>query len=117
MFEPAALFEATDWLAAQGNQHEIVLAAKPTAEIVGIRTPLRLYYGHSMETLYFEEKAEQVEAFYTGLQPATWLNDNQIDWVILGPYESVWREIPFDYPNLKIAYKNDLVTIYRVSQP
>ncbi len=117
MFEPAALVQAADWLNKIGTSEQVVLAAEPTAQLIAIRTHLRLYFGHVMETLYYAEKAQAVENFYRGKQPAGWLKTQGIDWVIFGPHEKLWGQHAPDSPNLQIAFQNELVTIYRVVSP
>jgi hypothetical protein len=117
LFEKAALVQAVDWLHENSIPDQVVLASEPTAQLVAIRIPIKLYFGHAMETLRYAEKAQAVERFYRGQQPASWLASQEINWVILGPHEKAWRPFPLDLPNLKIAYQNDLVTIYQVIVP
>jgi len=116
-FEPTALFDAADWLNKNGTSQQVVLAAEPTAQLIAMRTPLKLYFGHAMETLFYAEKSQAVANFYQGKQPANWLDTQGITWVIFGPHEKIWREQPPDFPNLKISYQNELVIIYRVISP
>ncbi|MGC1379205.1 MAG: hypothetical protein WA821_23445 [Anaerolineales bacterium] len=117
LFEPAALVQATDWLNENGAPDQVVLAAEPTAQLIAIRTHLKLYFGHVMETLHYAEKAQAVERFYRGEQPAAWLQAQGITWVIFGPHEKPWGQFPPGLPNLKVAYQNDDVTIYKVVSP
>jgi hypothetical protein len=116
-FEPAALFDAVDWLGQHGTPKDVVLASEPTAQMVAIRTPLRLYFGHEMETLHYSDKARDVENFYRGLQPESWLENLPVTWVVFGPYEREWSLLPPRSSRLKLAYQNDLVIIYRVVSP
>jgi hypothetical protein len=116
-FEPAALVQAVDWLGQHGTPNDVVLAAEPTAQLIAIRTPLRLYFGHPMETLHYDDKEREVENFYRGLQPESWLENLPVTWVMFGPHEREWSSSPPDSPRLKLAYQNDLVTIYRVISP
>jgi hypothetical protein len=117
LFEPVALVEATDWLGEHGTPEQIVLASQQTAHLIGMRTPLKLYFGHEMETLHFIQKAQMVEGFYRREQSATWLEDQGISWIIFGPHEKRWGESPPDMTNLEVAYQNDAVTIYEVVTP
>ena len=117
LFEPAALVQAVDWLGQHGGPDEVVLTAEPTAELIGMRTSLRLYFGHKIETLYYDDKAREVGNFYRGLQPESWLESLPVTWVVFGPYEREWSSSPPRSPRLKLAYQNDLVTIYRVVSP
>jgi hypothetical protein len=117
LFEPAALVQAVDWLGQNGNANEVVLASEPTAQLVAMRTPLRLYFGHEMETLHFAAKAREVEAFYRGQQPESWLASLPVTWVVFGPHEREWSASPPHSPRLKLAYQNEQVSIYRVGSP
>ena len=117
LFEPAALVQAVDWLGKNGSPNDVVLAAEPTALLVAIRTPLRLYSGHAMETLNYAEKSQAVQRFYQGEQPSRWLVAQGITWVIFGPHEAEWRQTPLDSSGMENAYHNDQVIIYRVSHP
>jgi hypothetical protein len=106
-----------DWLAKNGTSEDVVLASEPTSQLVAIRTPLRLYFGHEVETLHFDEKSQEVERFYRGEQAPVWLQAKGITWVILGPHETEWRGIPLEPAGVEIAYQNSLVTIYRITYP
>lgn len=116
LFEPVGLFQAMDWLAQNGKPDDIVLASEPTAQLVAMRTPLRLYFGHEMETLYFDDKARQVQDYYRGTQPSSWLNGLPVTWVIYGPHESEWGRPPAS-PELQVAYDHNGVVIYRLNRP
>ncbi len=117
LFEPAALVQAVDWLKQNGSPNEIVFASQPTAQMVAVHTPLRLYFGHEMETLHFDDKALDVENFYRGLQPENWLESLPVHWVIFGPHEREWSQLPPNSSRLEPAYQNDSVIIYRVAAP
>ena len=116
-FEPTSLVQAVDWLGKNGAPSDVVLAAEPTSLLVAIRTPLRLYSGHAMETLHYLEKTQAVERFYQAEQPSGWLEAQGIQWVIYGPHEAeLWQATP-EFSGMKIAYRNNRVTIYRVPGP
>lgn len=117
LFDPVALVQAVDWLGQHGAPDEVALASEPTAQLIAIRTPLRLYFGHEMETLYYDDKALAVENFYRGLQPNGWLESLGVTWMVYGPNEKQWGALPLERAGLKIVYQNNLVTIYRVGSP
>ena len=117
MFEPAPLVEAVDWLGAHAKPDDVALGAQPTMEFIAMRTPLRLYAGHPMETLRYDEKMVQVENFFRGRQPETWLQSASVNWVVLGPHERQWAAGWLPNTHLEIAFENKLVTIYRVVSP
>jgi hypothetical protein len=113
-FEPAALVQAVDWLGRNGAANDVVLAADPTSQLVAIRTPLRLFSGHEMETLHYEEKTEAIQRFYNGDQSNGWLEAQGINWVILGPHERKNIQGSPDITSLQLAYQNDLVSVFKV---
>jgi hypothetical protein len=117
LFEPAALIQGTDWLEKNGRPNEVVLASAPTAQLIARHTTLRFYFGQEFETLHYADKALQVESFYRGLQPQSWLDGLPVTWVVFGPYEKKWAQSLPAWPELKVAYQNDQVTIYRVILP
>jgi hypothetical protein len=111
LFEPVALVAAVDWLGENSAPDDVVLATEPTAQLVAIRTPLRLFFGHEMETLHYREKSQMVEQFYRGGRPADWLAAEGVDWVVFGPHEKEWGQVSL---NLPVAFQNDQVVIYKV---
>jgi hypothetical protein len=117
LFEPTDLVQAVDWLGKHGSPADVVLAAEPTSQLVAIRTPLRLYFGHEMETLHYEEKSQAVQRFYQGESPPGWLEAQGITWVIFGPNEAEWLQTPLESPGMKIAYQNQSVIVYRILHP
>ena len=117
LFQPTELVQAVDWLGMNGGSNDVVLASQPTSLLVAIRTPLRLYSGHVMETLNYAEKSQAVQRFYQGEQPAGWLETQGITWVIFGPYEEGWQPALLDSSRLEVAYRNSQVIIYRVANP
>ena len=117
LFEPTVLVKAVDWLGKNGRPADVVLASAPTSQLVAIRTPLRLYFGHEMETLNYGEKSQAVQRFYQGESPSGWLEAQGITWVILGPNEAEWQQTPLESPELKIAYQNQSVIVYKIIHP
>jgi len=117
LFQPTELVQAVDWLGMNGGSNDVVLASQPTSLLVAIRTPLRLYSGHVMETLNYAEKSQAVQRFYQGEQPAGWPETQGITWVIFGPYEEDWQPALLDSSRLEVAYRNSQVTVFRVAYP
>jgi len=117
LFEPTGLVQAVRWLGKNGSSNDVVLDAEPTALLVAIQTPLRLYSGHAMETLYYDKKSQAVHLFYQGGQSAGWLQAQGITLVIFGPHEADWQQTPLVPSGMKLAYRNDQASIYRVDPP
>jgi hypothetical protein len=116
-FEPTKLVQAVDWLGKNGASEDVVLASEPTSILVAIRTPLRLFSGHTMETLHYVEKVQALQRFSKAEQPSGWLGSQGITWVVFGPHERDWVVAATDPPGMEIAFRNDQVRIYRVIQP
>ena len=115
-FYPRDLESALVWLDENANPNDFVLADIKTSQLVAQRTGLKVYVGHEMETLHFDNKKSIMNDYYKGNAPADWLKQTPIQWVIYGPYE---QEISIFFtasPEMEIAYKNDSVTIYKVNR-
>lgn len=111
-FYPAELDRALIWLKANAAPEDFVLSRAETGQLIAQRAGLRVFLGHEMETLHFEEKLVQVESFYNGDAPADWLTQAGVDWVIYGPYEQ--QIAPGFQPpaRLRLAYRAEGVFIY-----
>jgi hypothetical protein len=117
LFEPTALIEAVDWLGQTAKPNEVVLASEASSQLVAIRTPIRLYFGHLMETLNYTDKKQEVQSFFQGEQPAGWLETQGITWIIFGPHEAELGQTPPKGLELEIAYQNGEVVIYQITNP
>lgn len=118
LFEPVALVNAVDWLSQQGTYEETVLASEATAQLIAMRSPFKLYYGHEMETLNYSQKEKQIEKFYKGDQSKSWLRENDITWIFLGPNEKDLVIKPLEiYTNINKVYEKDGVLIYFCCKP
>lgn len=114
-FYPPDLERAFIWLNENATPNDFVLASVPSSQLTAQRTTLKVYTGHEMETLDYQKKKSEMEAYYMGNQPPAWLKQNQIQWVIYGPYE---KEVASSFTadaQLEEVYKNDSVTIYKVA--
>jgi len=118
--QPAEKFNSRDlenalvWLNENAKPDDFVLADIKTSQLVAQRTSLRVYVGHQMETIYFEDKKLSMIAYFQGNSPKGWLTQTRAQWVIYGQYE---KEISSSFAprsELKLAYKNETVTIYKV---
>jgi hypothetical protein len=115
-FYPRDLENALVWLDKNAAPNDFVLADIKTSQLVAQRTRLRVYAGHEMETINFEDKKSSMEAFYKGNAANDWIQQTPIPWVIFSQYE---KEIaPFFIPesNLELVYQNKTVQIYKVKR-
>ena len=113
-FYPRELDDAFLWLNENATSNEFVLADTTTSQLVAQKTRLKVYVGHEMETLLFNEKKLEMQSFFKGTQSPDWLSQTQIRWVIFGPYERKFTDT-FTLPaNLELRYDKNDVQIYRV---
>lgn len=114
-FYPHDLENAFIWLNKNASPNNFVLGDISSSQLVAQRTALKVYVGHEMETLDYQRKKSEMEAFYKGEQSQDWLMQNQIQWVIYGPYEKQISGSFTEGTQLEKAYSNDSVTIYKVT--
>ncbi len=78
------------WLAENGNEDEVVLAAPQTSLWVPVETDLRVAFGHDLETVPNATRKGQVLDFYKGRDCTSLFADDigfKIDYVIWGSRE------------------------------
>ncbi|HNN13984.1 MAG TPA: hypothetical protein PKL78_10515 [Anaerolineales bacterium] len=114
LFYPRDFADAIQWLDENAKPNDIVFGSLIASQIIAEETQLKVYAGHPMETLNFEEKKLEVVNLYEGGNSSKWLSQTPVEWVIYGPYE---REngagfTPSD--NLIQVYQNNTVTVYQV---
>jgi hypothetical protein len=113
-FYPAGLEQAAYWLGRNAGPGDFALAAEETSSLLAQIAGLRVYLGHPMETLDYQAKQADVEAFYEGRASASWLEGQPIEWIVYGPYE---RELDAEFqPSqiLQLVYQENDVSVYRV---
>jgi hypothetical protein len=111
-YYPASLDEAAHWLREHAHYQDVVLASEQTSQVLAQKAGVRVYFGHEMETLDYEDKRKEVEAFFQG--DPTQIAGQPIQWVVYGPYE---RELvsAFQPPaRLEFVYEAQGVQIYQV---
>jgi hypothetical protein len=113
--------QAMAWLEANTGRDEVVLASPWIANYIPGQTGNRVLAGHWDETLGFARLlADVVKPFYDPAAPAetksALLRQHPITYVYFGPYERILsggEPLP-KMPELRVAYSNAQVTIYRV---
>lgn len=113
-FYPRELDDAFGWLNENAPPNEFVLADVATSQLMAQKTGLKVYVGHEMETIRFEDKKLEMHEFFKGKQSLEWLKQSRIRWVIYGPYESEITSTFLPPASLELMYDNDGVKIYRV---
>jgi hypothetical protein len=114
MFNSRDLENALVWLNENAKPDDFVLADIKTSQLVAQRTSLRVYVGHQMETIHFEDKKLSMIAYFQGNSPNGWLTQTRAQWVIYGQYEKKISSSFAPSSELEIAYKNETITIYKV---
>jgi hypothetical protein len=87
-FDPLMLVQAVDWLGKAASEEDLVCASEPTSRLVAERSGLRVFLGHPIETLDYERKKAQIEDFFAGERPISWVEQVGCQWLIIGPYEA-----------------------------
>ena len=114
LFYPRGIETAAEWLNENVQPNDFILADIETSQILAQRTSLKVYIGHEMETLDFQNKESMMNAYFKGTAADEWLSQTPVRWVIVGPYESNIAEV-FNPPvNLELMYDKNSVKIYRV---
>lgn len=114
LFYPRDLKAAAEWLNRNALPNEFVLADVGTSQILAQLTPLKVYVGHEMETLYFDDKENDMRAYFNGAVSSEWLLGTPIQWVIYGPYEHEINPLFLPDAHLKLIYQNKTLKIYKV---
>jgi hypothetical protein len=114
-FYPRTLDHAFEWIEKNTNFSDFVLEGDPrTGLLIAQKTGRRVYVGHQMETLHYEDKLKTAGAFYSGELDRDWLNDLPLQWVLYGPYEQALARDFVPGPELLLAWEGKGVRIYQV---
>ena len=107
--------EAFEWMQQNLPERSLVLASSTSGLYIPGYSGLRVLYGHPFETVNAEERMLAVDSFYSGELPVqaglSFLKENQINYVFLGPRERALGEIPW-IESLDLVYELDGVKIY-----
>jgi hypothetical protein len=113
-FYPRDLENAIVWLDKNASPNDFLLADITTSQLAAQRTDLRVYVGHEIETLNFENKKSGMEAYFEGNSPENWLKQTKAQWVIYGPYEKKISNSFTPESEMELVYENKSVIIYKV---
>jgi hypothetical protein len=111
-FYPASLEQAADWLRENAHYNDFVLASEETSQILAQKAGVRVYFGHEMETLNYNAKLMNVQAFFKGESPE--LARKPIKWVVYGPMERKLNPNFATPHNLELVYDIQGLQIYQV---
>ncbi|MBM3144537.1 MAG: hypothetical protein FJ010_06100 [Chloroflexi bacterium] len=116
LFDPAPLVEAVDWLGARAGGDDVVLSSARSGQLLAARAGLVAYIGHPIETLDYDRKAAQVEAYFSGENTLTDLPACGCDWLVIGPYERASGGT-FAPAGAALVYRNPEVAVYKLDNP
>jgi hypothetical protein len=116
-FFSADLKDALTWLDQHTEPNEFVLSSAESGQLIGQYTHLKAYIGHEMETVNYISKNAEVTAFFEGNAEPGWLEGTSAQWILFGPLErALAGRDDFPYPEMKIAYRSEEVTIYQLDE-
>ena len=120
LFWPTDLLAGVDWLGANSEPEDTVLAAFEVGNLIPARIGHRVVLGHWMETIHYEEKTAAVSRFFAAETPAgerlDLLERYGVAYVFYGPYERALG--PFDPAQslcLSPVFARGSVRIYHVT--
>jgi hypothetical protein len=118
--QPAAVEEALVWLGEHSPADAVVLSSYRVGNIIPARTGRRVVWGHWDETAFFDEKRADVAVFFDSATPGgerqAILARYGVDYLFYGPEERPLGQFdPYTAPYLEETYRNQMVTIYRIT--
>jgi len=91
IYRDAEEIAALDWLSAQVDADDVVLASYETGNYLPVRVGARVVLGHGPETVDIEDKRKLVAAFFDSSTSDDWrrrlLEQYGVDYVFVGPRE------------------------------
>jgi hypothetical protein len=119
LYRPANEVEAFEWLRANGEPEDVVLAAYQTANPLPAWTPMRSLVGHGPESIHLREINARVEAFYAATgsdaERQTLIDEFEVDYVIQGPKERALSGWELETaPYLALGFENADYKIFSV---
>jgi len=115
-FYPSNLVNAIDWLEGNSEWDEVLLSSPETGQLAVARIGKKVFIGHKMETINYQDKLQQVESLFQGALSVTDISPSNVTWILYGPYE---KELGKNFsPDIsaEIVFQNQDVRIYKVIQ-
>ncbi len=118
--QPAAVEEALAWLGQNSPADAVVLSSYRVGNVIPARTGRRVVWGHWDETAFFDEKRADVAVFFDLATPGgerqAILARYGVDYLFYGPEERPLGQFdPYTAAYLEETYRNQMVTIYRIT--
>ncbi|MFC1598439.1 hypothetical protein ACFL2U_00285 [Patescibacteria group bacterium] len=114
------LVSALVWYEQQTDFEQTLLCSAQKGNIIPGQIARRVYLGHEVETINFNEKYEQVKWFFNtnseDEQKINFLANAEIDYMLYSDTEKKLGEYnPLDKEYLQLVYENEQVKIFQVS--
>ena len=118
MYPLKGWWQAIIWLGEKTKRNEIVLSDVTAGNYLPAYAGNTVYYGHSGETVFFDQKRFVVQRFFsnqmTEEEALDFLKKNKISYIFFGPQEAVLGYFQLYY-FLETVFQNDWVTIFKVN--
>jgi hypothetical protein len=120
IYRPAAEIAALEWLAANAEPDQTVLASVGVNNVVPVWTDLRSFAGHGPETLNYAQKEAAIRRFFQPETDDAWrqelLQDFALDYLVYGPQEQELGDWdPAEAQYLIPVHDEEEYVIYRVA--
>lgn len=112
LYYPASLDLAIAWFEGNAHYNDFVIASEQTSQILVQKAGLRAYFGHEMETLFYQTKRQEVQAFFEGQKPD--LANMPVKWIVYGPSERKLDAAFEPTANMELLYEIPDLQIYLV---
>ena len=107
------------WIDNNTNENDIILSSPTLGNFLPAYTGRQVLYGHVFETVNADLMETGINNFYTNTfdlqEQEEFLIDNQVDWIIQGPRETMIG-VPEILKYLEKVYQNESVTVYEVDR-
>lgn len=115
------VMEAIFWLRDQASHETVVLAAETLGSMIPAYAGNTVVLGHGNQTVYFQEKVEQMVKFYQGLmsqkEASDFLQQNRVKYIFWGPEEqeiAAGKLIFSQYVKLETVFQGEQAMIFQI---
>jgi hypothetical protein len=109
------------WLDSHSQPSDVVLCLNWSGNYLPAQANVHVYVGHLYETIDYQNKVEQSEAFFGNklaeVDMQTLLRENHITWIFVGQQEAATPFQPETKPYLTLAFAQGRSAVYRVNLP
>ena len=119
MYPLKGIIDAIQFIQNSSSRDAIVLSDMTFGNYMPVYGGNRVFLGHPNNTVFVEQKQEQVKRFYsvqmTKEDADIWMKQNAIRFVVYGPQETEYggpRDLSSLYTSLRISYQGDYYTVY-----